>query len=92
MTRYVLRDGELVEKKYARPRWVTGVITDGMDALVSQADGKIYDSKSAYRRSLKENGCIEVGNDPAASRRQEMQEVGGIERDIADAYHQLRAR
>jgi uncharacterized membrane-anchored protein YhcB (DUF1043 family) len=30
-------------------------------ALMSQGDGKMYDSKSAYRKSLKEKGFVEVG-------------------------------
>ena len=30
---------------------------------ISPADGKGYSSKSAYRRSLKEHGMVEIGND-----------------------------
>lgn len=31
--------------------------------VVSQADGNGYTSKSAYRRSLKDQGMVEMGND-----------------------------
>jgi hypothetical protein len=40
-----------------------GVIQDSMDAVLCHADNKIYDSKSAYRRTLKQHGMIEVGNE-----------------------------
>ena len=39
------------------------VNSDCIDAFISQADGKHYDSKAKYRQSLKEQGLIEVGND-----------------------------
>lgn len=39
------------------------VHTDEMEPMQSMADCKFYTSKSAYRRSLKEQGFIEVGND-----------------------------
>ena len=47
-----------------------GVIGDGMDA-VEHIDGKMYDSKSAFRAVTKANGMIEVGNDPARLRQKE---------------------
>ena len=40
------------------------VISDTMDA-VEQVDGKMYTSKSAFRRVGKSLGLVEVGNDPA---------------------------
>lgn len=39
------------------------VHSDTMDAMVSMADGKMYDSKSRYRTELRAHGCYEVGND-----------------------------
>lgn len=38
------------------------VIGDGMDPT-EHIDGKLYDSKSAFRAVTKANGCIEVGNE-----------------------------
>jgi len=42
---------------------VEQLITDHIE-VQSQVDGKMYDSKSALRRSYKANGYIEVGNEP----------------------------
>ena len=36
---------------------------DTMEPVQSQLDGKLYDSKAALRRTYKEHGVIEVGND-----------------------------
>lgn len=41
------------------------VVSDTMDPVQSMLDGKIYDSKAVLRRTYKEAGMIEVGNDPA---------------------------
>lgn len=38
------------------------IIQDQMPEIKSMADGKRYDSKSAYRKSLKNNGYIECGD------------------------------
>lgn len=46
------------------------VIGDGQEPLKSMADGKVYESKSAMRRSYRADGnpqgveFVEVGNDP----------------------------
>jgi hypothetical protein len=39
------------------------IIRDGLDGLMSHVDGKRYDSKSAYYRSVKAAGCEIVGNE-----------------------------
>jgi hypothetical protein len=39
------------------------IIRDGMDAVKSMLDGQMYDSKSRLRRTYKDAGVIEVGND-----------------------------
>ena len=39
------------------------IITDTMDPVQSQLDGKFYDSKAALRSTYKAAGVIEVGND-----------------------------
>lgn len=84
---YVLRDGKLVEKQYAAPLNAGPyVISDGMDPIRSMADGKMYDSKSAYRAGLKANGCVEVGNDRQT--RSAPDTAPGLKRDIAQALKQ----
>lgn len=39
------------------------VQSDSMEPIRSMADGRMYDSKSRYRRELRARGCYEVGND-----------------------------
>jgi len=53
---------EVVERR--RAAYVqTDCMGEGAQGIQSMADGKLYDSKSAYRRSLKEKGLVELGND-----------------------------
>ena len=89
---YVLRDGELVPKHLAAPRDggpAFNVIRDSMDPIRSHADGKVYDSKSVYRRSLKAGGFIEVGNDRMESRPAPRPSIAP---DIQRSIHQLSSR
>lgn len=69
---WVIRDGELVPKHLAAPLIPRGarsglpapmVISDAADAFRSMADGRLYESKSAYRAELKRQGMREIGND-----------------------------
>lgn len=62
MTRYVLRAGQLVEKRLA-PRRGAAVISDAMDPIRSMVTGKMHTSKSALRAEYREKGVYEVGND-----------------------------
>lgn len=39
------------------------LIRDTADAFFSHADGLTYESKSEYRRALKEKGFVELGTD-----------------------------
>jgi hypothetical protein len=54
-------------------------IIGGIESMV---DGKIYDSKSRLRRSYKENGVIEKGDDRVARQRQQTREE--LEKEIRD--------
>ena len=69
---WVWRDGELVEKRLAPPLIPRGaasslsapyVNSDTVDAFRSMADGRLYESKSAYRAELKRQGLREIGNE-----------------------------
>jgi hypothetical protein len=73
---FVYRNGELVEKHLAGPLFGKGprsglptpmIISDGTEVR-SMGDGKIYTSKSALRRSYKEQGFVELGNDAPRTR------------------------
>ena len=71
MTRgtWVYRNGKLVEKHKAAPKYsgrVYGVISDSLpDQLEHHGydDGRRTDSKSVFRRWTKEAGLVEKGND-----------------------------
>ena len=54
----------MVKKEEAPPREVNApfVQQDTMAPLEHMADGKTYDSKSAFRRATRETGCVEVGD------------------------------
>lgn len=43
-------------------------IMDTMDALQSQGNGKMYESKAALRAHYKRDKLVEVGNDPARNK------------------------
>lgn len=47
---------------------VPHVISDTMTPIKSMIDGRDYDSKAAYYRSVRSAGCEIVGNDPSAMR------------------------
>lgn len=56
------------------------VVSDTMDPVQSQLDGKMYTSKSALRATYKAAGVIEVGNDaqrlkPKERKRSSKQEI-----------------
>ena len=42
-----------------------GTISDdlGTQGILNHADGKLYDSKSAFRKATRRAGCYEMGND-----------------------------
>jgi hypothetical protein len=61
-----------------------------MDPVQSQVDGKMYDSKSAIRRSYKATGHEEVGNDHARLRKFERPKTD--RREIKSAVERAKAR
>jgi hypothetical protein len=61
----------MVDADIALPRGIDPrvyVISDTMDPLRHMADGKMYDSKAAFRAATKANGCFEIGNDPVLTK------------------------
>jgi hypothetical protein len=59
-----LRPGPAKRSDLPCPR----IASDIMPPVQSQVDGRMYDSKSAIRRSYKVHGVEEIGNDPARLR------------------------
>jgi len=88
---FVYRDGEVIPKREAYQRAAGPyVISDHLDGTASPITGKMFDSKSAYYRHVRENGCEIVGNDPAGYTPPPEREMGDPRRDIARAIEQLR--
>jgi hypothetical protein len=90
---FVLRDGQLVERHRAPPPPQAGrrlgrapaIRADGMDAIRSMADGRMYDSRSAYYASVRRAGCEIVGDDVGGFSRPPGYDQSGIEEDIKRA-------
>lgn len=59
--RYV--DGKWVEAEKVEVQPRIHVIEDTISGTWHPCDGKMYDSKSQFRRTTKANGCIEYGNE-----------------------------
>lgn len=70
-------------KKNGLYKWIDGVMvrvrdggkmpihyggSDDMGAVQNPVDGKTYDSKSAYYRSVKDSGCVILGNEKVKPR------------------------
>ena len=64
--------------------------SDGMDPIMNHADGRLYDSKSAYYGAVKAAGCEIVG-DAKLEPRNEPTLPPGIGKDIKQAIEQLKA-
>lgn len=75
----------------ASPRIIGDALPGDINGMLSMHDGKLYDSKSAYYRSLREGGCEIVGNDQSSPRRHvsEREIDNDIARDVKDALDQL---
>ena len=101
---WVYRDGELVEKHLAKPL-ISGYLSrsikvcapyvnsDTHTPFQSMADGKIYDSKSAYRASLAEHGMQEIGNEVAAhmERATGKRPKGAVKTHLIEAYQKVKS-
>lgn len=92
---FVMRDGQLIPKHLARPRESKRsslpspmLIRDSMDPIQGQMDGQLYDSKSTYRRALRDAGCVEIGNEPVNASAPNFDAVAA-EVDVKEAMQQL---
>lgn len=65
--------------------------TDGMDAIMNHADGRMYDSRSAYERAVKDAGCVIVGDDKYDVAPKTEPSRHELERDIKTAIEQVEA-
>lgn len=88
--KYIRHNGEWmpVTAFKPRPRVFPSIIRDTMEPLQSQADGRMYDSKSALRAAYREQGYVELGND-APRENAPYQPDPHLEADIATAWQML---
>ena len=70
MVTFVYRNGKVVNKRRAKPKFsandATFAISDTMDPLQHHADGKMYDSKHKFRETTRAYGYVEYGNETKA--------------------------
>lgn len=85
-------DGEfkLIPIENYAPSAKVYVQQDTMEPIRSMADGKMYDSKSAYRRDVKARGLIELGNETIKEPKRDIPE--GLRNDIREAYERITGR
>lgn len=92
---YVIRNGELVNKEDAEPLNGSGpafhYISDTMDTTRHMANGKLYDSKSEFRKATKAAGCREIGDHVFKQRSPIKLDRGQRARDIKIAIDQLKS-
>ena len=75
---------------YADP--APNIRPDGMDALRSMADGRVYDSKSGYYASVRAAGCEIVGDDRSGFGTASVHQPKNVGADIKRAIEELRSR
>ena len=68
---------------------------DGMDPIMNHANGRMYDSRSAYERGVKDAGCVIVGDDmptspkvPEYNDRDLMQDIKTSIEKVEAGYHE----
>lgn len=68
------------------------VIRDAMDGVICPINGQPYDSKRAFEKTVRDAGCVIMGNEAPTTNKSPIVDVGGIEKDIATAIEQVNAR
>jgi len=67
------------------------VIRDALDGVQNPCDGKVYDSKSAYYRAVKDAGCVIVGNEAEKLMAPSSARPDVTREEIAQAIHKVEA-
>jgi hypothetical protein len=73
------------------------VIQDTMDATRHPCDGRLYESKSEFRRVTRAHGCVEIGNESADTlikdaERNRFKPGDGLKADILRTMEEIRDR
>lgn len=77
-----------VKRSMAVKRASTGIISDDLDNVVNPMDGKTYDSKSSYYKSIKDAGGVIVGNEKMKPKEHKIDD-NQIKRDLHQTAKQL---
>jgi len=75
---------------FPSPAIISDTLPGGVNGLFHHGTAKRTDSKSHFRRMTKDSGCIEVGNELAATRKREFVDritTHQIESAVNDALH-----
>lgn len=62
------------------------IIRDEMRPTIHHGNGKIYDSKSNFRKATKELGLVEYGNEKPASQKQEFKMEKRLKEELARSF------
>lgn len=91
--RYIRETRQFAEIPEDKPFYEGHFVQDDtISPLMNHADGKYYDSKSAFRKATRRAGCAEIGNDAFSHlNRRDIPDIGGEERDLSNAYDALEA-
>lgn len=76
---------------YPSPHVVSDSLPGGVNGLFHHGLAKRTDSKSHFRRMTRDSGCVEVGNEYAATSRREYRDnvkTEAIESAVNEALHQ----
>lgn len=78
----------MARSDFATPR----LIRDGLEDVWNPVNGKVYDSKSAYYRAVRDAGCEIAGNDSSVMDAHErpvtVSTPGGLQDDLKQAWEQ----
>lgn len=84
-----IKNGIVREYKPSSPNklYSFNVISDdlGLKGVHNPADGKTYDSKSAYYKAVKNAGCQIVGNEQPSTKKREVQGDFDCRREVSQA-------
>ena len=99
--RYLYRPNHPKADKFGMVEWSLGigplhpavyVISDTMDMVKHHGSGRMFDSKSNFRKETKACGMVEVGNEPIKQRKQIRLDKGQRRDAIRKAIYELRNR
>ncbi len=69
--RWIYQKGDLVEVTDYRPepRTTSWQVMKDINPYKSMIDGSLIESRSRHREHLRDNGCVEIGNDSSLNKK-----------------------